>query len=182
MQIIIFSFLFVLTSLFLNESKSSASSASFSDIQIQRLSLEKLDSAALLLRLAFDSNTLNSTQFCEITRGQASNYLVSLHALIDEKIRKTSIPNKNSEQEKKWSRCEASCHCGVYQDVVSQNKVKKNFEVSITFWNSFFSTRNKPQDKLLKQCALKTANWFCKSSLLNYLKKASINKQAPSIL
>jgi hypothetical protein len=82
--------------------------------------------------------------------------LLSLHALIDDesKIIGKSITIKQVPD------CELNCHCGVYADATSIEKLKNNF---------YFKAQKLSKKDLLK-CVNKTSKWICEDSLLKELR------------
>lgn len=127
---------------------------------LEKHSLEKLDSAANLLRVVADG-----TKLCGMDSKKASNYLLAIHPLIDSKIKATaSNPKRVNEIAKLAPQCQLTCHCGVYEDVMNQNPTSATQRKAIEFKNKAALLSSKSALK----CAKKNL-WFCKSELASYL-------------
>lgn len=127
---------------------------------LEKHSLEKLDSAANLLKVVADGAKL-----CGMDSKKAGNYLLAIHPLMDSKIKTTAAsPKRVIEIAMLASQCQLNCHCGVYEDVMNQNPTSATQKKAIEFKNKAALLSSKSALK----CAKKNL-WFCKSELASYL-------------
>lgn len=142
---------------------------------LSKYTLEQLDSAAHLLVAATDQD-LDKTQdlYCQISAKQAHSLLLPLHAWMDDKIDHYlhQARHLNSYAKRNWIKnCRRSCHCGLYASILEKiddarlsSKDRKAL-IQLQTQAAIISSSE------LNRC-IQRANWFCKSELLNYLKKA----------
>ena len=120
--------------------------------------IEQLDEAANFLMLISDQ-VIELTTTCQINANEALVLIQGVHAMIDKEAQ-TEYFMITQELE---NHCEKECHCGLYSDLASDQKLKDRL---------YQKAQKLPKDKLAA-CAIKTSEWFCKSKLLETLKSNS---------
>lgn len=140
---------------------------------LRNYSLQQLDSAAnLLVRAADQSQGRPKALYCRISSNEAHQLLQALHALMDQKINQllnsTSLFHPVSRQG--WLKnCRRTCHCGLYASIlekIEESRLTSIDQKALTFF----------QDQALKispsemNTCIQKALWFCRSSLLDYLR------------
>ena len=116
--------------------------------------IEQLDEAANFLMLISDQ-VIELTNTCQINANEALVLIQGVHAMIDKEA-KTESFMITMDLEK---NCEKDCHCGLYSDLASDQKLKDRL---------YQKAQNLPKTKLVA-CAIKTSEWFCKSKLIKTL-------------
>jgi hypothetical protein len=119
---------------------------------------EKLGEALNIMRVVLDRPQAKpNSEFCELTSEQASLMSQQLRFLIEEKI---STLGKPKNPPLIWRECKQTCSCYVYSRVYGgENEYFENATKSITTKEAY-------------ECS-KRSNWYCDSSLHQYLKSLS---------
>lgn len=117
--------------------------------------IHHLDEAANFLMLVSDDEK-SLTVKCGLSPQDALNMLQPIHALIDEEIKIST----DGATENQMFKCEIDCHCGIYSDITSNQKLKDDL---------LEKARATHRSQLI-QCANKSAKWLCDSNLLKKLK------------
>jgi hypothetical protein len=124
---------------------------------------EKLGEALNIMRVVLDrAQAKPNAEFCELTSEQASLMSQQLRFLIEEKI---STLNKPKNPPMIWRECKQTCSCYVYSRIYGgENEFFENASKSITSKEAY-------------ECA-KKSQWYCGSSLHQYLKSLSTMGEA----
>jgi len=129
--------------------------------------LTDLDSASLVLRLAFDGDKESG---CGIDSNEATKLMGVMEARIDSKKRELmKAPySKGWPTQTELKNCEINCHCGIFSSLF------EGLPHLQPEWNTLYqNAQNKAQSQGVnesKKCA-KKAEWFCSSQLLKSLRK-----------
>lgn len=140
---------------------------------LRNYSLEQLDSAANLLVGAADQETqARNVLYCKISSAEALRLLQPLHALMDQKIdlflKKTSRLNQISKPN--WMRnCRKTCHCGLYASILEKGEELRLAPLDQKALSYFQNQALQASTSEINTC-IRKAVWFCRSSLLDYLR------------
>lgn len=140
---------------------------------VKKYTIEKLDSAANILRVAVDQAVAGKEgqeNVCGIKKEEALSYINELKPLLDAKFAYIRSMKTKVKIPVPWLRCQTNCHCGVYErygetlnlDLLSledQGRLKKIQVLA-----------SQADPKSIKRC-VSVSRWFCESPLLRYLKK-----------
>lgn len=150
---------------------------------LRKYSLEQLDSVGHLLVAAFDQSPNEKNQvFCNISSIEAQSTLLTLHALIDEKlekkIRKLQKTRRRSFHDAGLGSaqfCRKDCHCGVYATFLE--KLRDHLGKDLAPVDTQLLTQLQEQAQFTSKAELDTCikrtQWFCNSVLIKYLRKTS---------
>lgn len=128
--------------------------------------LEELDAAALVLRVAFDGEPESA---CGIGSQEAAGLVSLMQARLDDKkaeMAKTSTAAG-------WptlaaiNACEKACHCGIYSDLRDLRPAPSKAYAASLKKAALKAKRQTPQQS--KTCAA-AEKWFCSSELLKDLR------------
>ena len=131
----------------------------------QSYPLAELDSAALVLRHAFDGNKKVG---CGLDEQKAGALLQVLEARLDAKKTEFAKPSEAAQKNliAELKDCDSNCHCGVLSDVVQGfTALDKSGQEALTHAQA--KAKAQSPAKSLK-CAQK-ARWVCSSGLLKAL-------------
>ena len=141
---------------------------------LKKYSLDELDSAANLLKVAIDQGQdKKNAHFCNLKAGEAKNLTMPLKDLIDVKTKIFLDANKGKSVSLGFKNqdCDGECHCGLYSSVLDTGQQRGDTLTDNDLkYLSMAQTKASTQGSYQSVACAYRSKWVCSSALLKYLR------------